>query len=386
MVTVEGSSLTFWSGETYFSHEFDVPLRGGPVALGSKGGAPRFDNIKLEWLGGGQDLEFLELAGAAGTPVDLGGWLLDGIVDVTLPAGTQLDAGVSLVVVGFDPAAPGREAFFREAHGIEPSVPIVGPYRGDLDDTGGVVRLHKPGTLPAGTPGFVVVDQVQYARQAPWPAAAAALGRGLSRAAVTAPGHVATSWSALPPTPGVTHFAVAGDLNFDGHVNVADVGYFAEVVAEPAAYRAAYGLPATLTADLDQDGDIDFDDIDDFVTRVGGGTAETATRLRSSVPRPPVVPAAELSSARFESTAAAKTLRARRARHAPPEHGAKPLRREPTSPATSVSQRERRRLRHGSQPGTGRDAATRASWESLTDRALIGESTWRAHLPFGREA
>jgi hypothetical protein len=43
-------------------------------------------------------------------------------------------------------------------------------------------------------------------------------------------------------------------------------------------------VPPTLAGDIDGDGDLDFDDIDDFVARLGGGPANLAARANALPP------------------------------------------------------------------------------------------------------
>jgi hypothetical protein len=126
-----------------------------------------------------------------------------------------------------------------------------------------------------------LVDWVTYDGQPPWPSAANGRGGSLQRAAAAAPGLDAASWSALAPTPGTVRFAEIGDLDFSGVVDDADIHRFARLVADPTAYQATHGVPATMVADVDGDGNVDFDDIDDFVDLVHRAAADAAARSAS---------------------------------------------------------------------------------------------------------
>jgi len=124
----------------------------------------------------------------------------------------------------------------------------------------------------------VSVDRVPYGVQLPWPTAANGQGSALSRVATEAFGCLASSWSALAPTPGTARFAQVGDLDFDGAVDTDDIRRFAQVLADPLAYQAVFGRWAAMLADVDGDEDVDFDDIDDFMALLGGAMRGAAVR------------------------------------------------------------------------------------------------------------
>ncbi len=87
---------------------------------------------------------------------DLSGWRLDG-VDFQFPAGTIARPGGYLVVVADANA-------FRAAYGS--TVIPVGVFNGSLQNNGERLRLVRPGTAPEPD---LVVDQVRYGAEAPWP-------------------------------------------------------------------------------------------------------------------------------------------------------------------------------------------------------------------------
>jgi hypothetical protein len=221
------------------------------------------------------------LVGTAGAPIDLGGWQLadEDAVRLTFAPGTTLRPGTAVVVVDFDPNDEITAALFRDAFGVDASVELVGPYAGGLNTDGAVVQLLQPASVAVVDPGMVLVDRVAYGTSAPWPTAAAGPGRALVRASTAALGYLAQSWSALPPTPGTAHFALPGDLDFDGVIDTPDVDGFAQVLADSSAYVAAYGVPATMVADVDGNGAVDFDDIDDFVMLLAGATVASTPHV-----------------------------------------------------------------------------------------------------------
>ncbi|MBK9126671.1 MAG: PQQ-dependent sugar dehydrogenase [Phycisphaerales bacterium] len=60
-----------------------------------------------------------------------------------------------------------------------------------------------------------------------------------------------------------------GDLNNDGVINFNDIDAFVLALTNPTEYQNQYGLPATRAGDLNCSGTVDFDDIDPFVERLG---------------------------------------------------------------------------------------------------------------------
>ena len=78
-------------------------------------------------------------------------------------------------------------------------------------------------------------------------------------------GDFAASWQATVPTPGSVNIALLGDMDADGIWGSDDIDLFVLGLNDPAAYESMFGVPATQRGDVDQDGDLDFDDIPHFV-------------------------------------------------------------------------------------------------------------------------
>jgi hypothetical protein len=74
-------------------------------------------------------------------------------------------------------------------------------------------------------------------------------------------------------TPGV-----AGDMDGDGDIDFDDIDDFVQGLTNPQLYESIHGVPAAFGGDFDGDGDQDFDDIDGFVQALSGGA--------QSVPEP----------------------------------------------------------------------------------------------------
>jgi len=276
-VTIDRSLVTLrYKGLKKVSYAFGEPLGTGRAGLATKGGEATFDAVTVRLSAAPDDLEFVELANVSDQPLDLAGWQLGGGVQWTFPSATPLAAGETLVVVGFDPNAPeqaDQARWFRQRMGIDPTVRLAGGYAGALSDGGERLALLRPlapeetGGVAAGTgtsagaaaTGRIVVDQVTYDRQSPWPSVDG--HQSLVRLRSHQVGDRPSSWRAAVPDPGQAQFVLAGDTNQDGQINRGDAASFAQALIDPAAYEAAFGLPADVVGDLDADGDIDYDDI-----------------------------------------------------------------------------------------------------------------------------
>jgi hypothetical protein len=66
-----------------------------------------------------------------------------------------------------------------------------------------------------------------------------------------------------------------GDMDFDGDVDFDDIDDFVLGLTNPVAYENLYGFPPSLHGDTDGDGDQDFDDISRFVGILVGGAVHS---------------------------------------------------------------------------------------------------------------
>ncbi|HTD66093.1 MAG TPA: CotH kinase family protein, partial [Candidatus Limnocylindria bacterium] len=88
--------------------------------------------------------EFIELQNISASAVPLydpsyptNQWRLRGGVDFDFPPNVTLPAGGYALIVGFDPVAyPAALAEFRALYSVPPTVPVFGPWSGDLDNDG----------------------------------------------------------------------------------------------------------------------------------------------------------------------------------------------------------------------------------------------------------
>jgi hypothetical protein len=134
-------------------------------------------------------------------------WRLRSAVDYDFPTNTILAASSRILVVSFNPATNTAQlASFRSLYGISNSVPVFGPWSGNLDNSGESVRLLSPDKPDVTTTNitipYVVIDQVDYLPDTPWPTNADGQGGSLQRIVPGAYGNDPTNWAALLPAPG----------------------------------------------------------------------------------------------------------------------------------------------------------------------------------------
>jgi hypothetical protein len=189
--------------------------------------------------------EFVELQNITTAPVDLfvgtNGWRLRAGVDFDFRPGTTIAPGDYLLVVSFDPVNnPVTLAGFRARYNLDPSVAIVGPYSGKLDNGGEAIELRQPGPVTADGASWVLVERISYLDRYPWDADADGTGWSLQRVAPAEFGNDPANWVAAAPTPGPQ--ALPLDRDGDGMLD---------------AWELANGLDASDPTDAGQvaDGD-----------------------------------------------------------------------------------------------------------------------------------
>ena len=154
--------------------------------------------------------EFIEVHNATPDAVTLhntnGTWRFNGGVDFTFPTNVTLAPDAYLLVVNFNPATNAAQlAAFKSAHGItDPSLLILGPYSGKLANNSDRVALEKPQHPDAtnGVVSWVIIDEVLYADQSPFPCGSDGTGNSLQRLNDLSHGNDPVTWSAEPPTAG----------------------------------------------------------------------------------------------------------------------------------------------------------------------------------------
>ncbi|MBN8246839.1 MAG: lamin tail domain-containing protein, partial [Verrucomicrobia bacterium] len=151
------------------------------------------------------DVEFVEIANLTGDDVPLfdpenpgNTWRIAG-ADFSFPPGSVLPAR------GFAVAAAGNPAQFRVRWQIPDSVPVYGPFAGNLADNGERLELQRPdspdpmtnelGIIVMVVP-YVAVDGVRYNDRLPWPPEAAGRFSSLERRTPGSYGDDPAAWRA----------------------------------------------------------------------------------------------------------------------------------------------------------------------------------------------
>jgi len=165
-------------------------------------------------------LEYIELFNPTPAPLSLqdtnGSWRLNGGVNFDFPPNTTIPAGGTLLLVNFDPTDAAASDAFRSTYGIgSPGPTFLGPYSGKLGNRSDRVSLEKPQypDLPGEVYSWVILDEVVYGNQHPWPASANGSGDALQRVAVWRSGNDPANWVAAAPSPGS---ASGGSTDSDG--------------------------------------------------------------------------------------------------------------------------------------------------------------------------
>ncbi len=187
-------------------------------------------------LFGGEDddlNEFVEVQNITSTNVPLydvnaptNTWRLRDAVDFEFPINTTLAAGARALVVGFDPALyPVLRSAFVLKYNVPGNVPIYGPWRGKLDNSGDTIELERPDppnvTVSGTTVPYYAIEKVAYRDTAPWPIAADGNGASLQRIEATLFSNDPLNWQAAAPT--------AGQLNPTGPMVDIDADGLADV-------------------------------------------------------------------------------------------------------------------------------------------------------------
>jgi hypothetical protein len=154
--------------------------------------------------------EFIELFNATPNPLTLqntnGTWRLNGGVEFDFPTNLTLNAGEYLLVVNFDPATNAAQLnAFKSLYGItDPLLVILGPYGGKLANNSDRVAIERPqhGDGTNDPLNWVVVDEVIYADQSPFPCGSDGSGNSLQRLSALQHGCDPANWSGEPPTAG----------------------------------------------------------------------------------------------------------------------------------------------------------------------------------------
>lgn len=172
--------------------------------------------------------EFVEIFNTSTNCVfDLSQYRLEGLA-FTFAPGTVIGPRAYMVVVQ-------DRVLFRAAYGS--AIDIAGEYPGQLSQTGETVRLVKPGALPADD---LVIDEVSYRNQFPWPGAADGQGGSLQLLDPAQDHQRPNNWGAISAVeaaqPGWRFVSVTGVASTNSHLLIYHSPY-----QEPRPYNDLSG-------------------------------------------------------------------------------------------------------------------------------------------------
>lgn len=122
-------------------------------------------------------------------------WWLDG-VSFAFPNDFTLAPGALVLLVGSAPST------FAAKYNVPAGVTVLGPWLGNLQDSGENLELQAPDSPDSDQVPYVAVEAVRYNDRAPWPAMADGSGLSLQRRFPVGYGNEPTQWTAASPTPG----------------------------------------------------------------------------------------------------------------------------------------------------------------------------------------
>lgn len=153
--------------------------------------------------------EFVELFNPTAGTMELhnavGPWRVAGGINFTFPVNQSLPPGGMALVTSFNPNETATMEAFRTRYGVTNlAVPIFGPYTGKLGNRSDRVTLERPQAPdnPGDAVSWVIVDEVIYGNQIPWPATANGGGHSLHRTVLRGSGNNPVNWFAAPPAAG----------------------------------------------------------------------------------------------------------------------------------------------------------------------------------------
>ncbi len=134
---------------------------------------------------------------------------LDGAVQFELPLNRVLGPQGHVLIVPFNPETePARLAAFQQKYRVPTDVQVFGPYRGRLNNGGGILDLYKPDEIQGpdhpdyGFTPLLLIERIHFNNLPPWPAEADGNGSALQRVRLDGYGGDPANWIATPPTPG----------------------------------------------------------------------------------------------------------------------------------------------------------------------------------------
>ena len=129
-------------------------------------------------------------------------WRLRGAVEFEFPEKFSLAPLESVTLVGFDPeTSPARLSDFKAFYAATDNFRILGPWKGNLANSGDHIQLLKPISPPKPNDdiAFQSVEHVIYTDTNPWPTISASTSQVLNRTSVIGFSGDAENWIAAPP-------------------------------------------------------------------------------------------------------------------------------------------------------------------------------------------
>jgi hypothetical protein len=139
--------------------------------------------------------EYVEFHNRSGAPVNMTGWILEGVGDFLFPSGSVIAAGGYLVAAANAPAV-------SAAYGISNA---VGNWSGSLQNSGETVMLLNAFGRP--------VDSIAYDDEEPWPVAADGFGPSLERLNPASPGSTSVNWQSSAADAGWRQVVWTGQVS-----------------------------------------------------------------------------------------------------------------------------------------------------------------------------
>lgn len=199
-------------------------------------GTVRISQVMYDPIQDGNDYEYIliENVSTESQPLEneIGTYRIDGGVEYTFPVGTTIAAGERLWVLSFDPIDTVRLNLFIAAYGLNgANETFVGGYSGSLSNRGDRVAIERPqdsdDPLNPLDISWVVVDEVFYFDQSPWPSGADGTGYPLLRTGLTtwgAPSATDTDADLITDTWEMLYFSSlidpSADPDGDGQTNL----------------------------------------------------------------------------------------------------------------------------------------------------------------------
>ncbi|MEI6971167.1 MAG: lamin tail domain-containing protein [bacterium] len=229
--------------------------------LGGSNGPPRVGPVVISEImyhtpDETSDAEYLELLNITAISVPLydpafptNTWRLSSGVSFVFPTNVTIPAGGRVVVTG----ATNLPAF-RTMYGLASTTPVFGPWSGRLDNIGERVRLEAPTTPEVDLVPYVLIEDVDYNNNTPWPKAPDGHGPSLERLDPSSYGNNPSNWFAGPPggSPGRAPLngfinpAIAPTSPVPGGVFTASVAVVATTLPTQIVFRTvASGIETT---------------------------------------------------------------------------------------------------------------------------------------------